>query len=515
MISSKTPKIILIFALFHALIVIYPAYFLNVWVDEASTLHTTQNGFFYALENAFSIERQAPLYFWFLSLWRDVGDSIFFARLFSIICSVLAIPAFSRLARKIAGERSAVFMTAFFSFHPYLIWASLEVRLYSFVILISILILDLFFDLFLQSEKSEKIESHRRKEILFVAASAVALYTNYYLGFLLVGCFAALLVLRKWRAAKKYLFLMFAVGLIFLPLFLAMMSQLASNASAFQIEKNVADGLRLFWNYFLSFVLPTEIFPVSTTESTTISVVRLWIVRLLILAAIFLLIKKRKLFDEKILAFASVCAVIVAFLLAAYFALGPIYVAIRHAAIVFAPVLFFILAVATAILADDKTEKKSSAKNFVLVLPAVLLVPFFIYSIYSLYPTFSKRGDWAQVASFIEANEKPSQPIIIFPNYDALALPVYYKGANRILPDENFVVWDFEAEPGSELSAKRQTDFVISEIPAEANEIWLLTDESCEISEQCRPLENFVEANYTTIETKYFYLEKVRLLRKK
>ena len=107
------------------------------------------------------------------------------------------------------------------------------------------------------------------------------------------------------------------------------------------------------------------------------------------------------------------------------------------------------------------------------------------------------------------------QPIIIFPNYDALALPVYYKGANKILPDEKFVTWDFEAEPGSELSAKRQTDFVISEIPPQANEIWLLTDESCEISEQCRPLENFVEANYTVIETKYFYLEKLRLLRKK
>lgn len=502
----------MIFALIHALIVIFPAYHLNIWADEASTLHTTQNGFIFALQNAFSIERQAPLYFWFLSLWRDISDSVFFARLFSIICSAVAILVFSRLARKISDEKAAVFMTAFFAFHPYLFWASLEVRLYSFVILVSVLILDLFFDLFLQGEKQE---NQRRKEILFVVASTVALYTNYYLGFLLVGCFIALLVLRKWRAAKKYLYLMFAVGLLFLPLFLAMMSQLANNASGFRVEKSFGEGLRLFWNYFLSFVLPTEIFPASTTESTTISVVRLWIVRLTILAAVVLLIKKRKIFDEKILAFGTISAVIVGFMLVAYFALGPIYVAIRHAAILFAPVLFFAFTTAKAILPEQNGETKSSVKKLIPVFLGVLLVPFFIYSILSLYPGFSKRGDWAKVASFIEANEKPNQPIIIFPNYDALSLPVYYKGANKILPDENFVAWDFEAAPGSELSIKRQTDFVISEIPLDANEIWLLTDESCDVSEQCRPLENFVEANYTTIETKFFYLEKVRLLRKK
>jgi hypothetical protein len=308
---------------------------------------------------------------------------------------------------------------------------------------------------------------------------------------------------------------MFVVGLLFLPLFLAMMSQLANNASGFRVEKSFGEGLRLFWNYFLSFALPTEIFPTSTTESSTISFIRLWIVRLAILTAIFLLIKKRKIFDEKIVAFGTICAVIVSFLLVAYFALGPIYVAIRHAAILFVPVLLFVFTAVKAILPMPQTEKKSFAGNFVLIILGVLLVPFFVYSIFSLYPNFSKRGDWAKVADYIEANEKPNQPIVIFPNYDALSLPVYYKGANKILPDENFVVWDFEGEPGSELSAKRQTDFVISEIPPEAVEIWLLTDESCEIGEQCRPLENFVEANYTVIETKRFYLEKVRLLRKK
>ena len=55
-------------------------------------------------------------------------------------------------------------------------------------------------------------------------------------------------------------------------------------------------------------------------------------------------------------------------------------------------------------------------------------------------------------------------------------------------------------------------------IPPDAPEIWLATEESCyseKTKAACRPLENFVEANYTVVEAKEFYEEKVYLLRKK
>ncbi|HVE58650.1 MAG TPA: hypothetical protein VNB22_17590, partial [Pyrinomonadaceae bacterium] len=68
---------------------------------------------------------------------------------------------------------------------------------------------------------------------------------------------------------------------------------------------------------------------------------------------------------------------------------------------------------------------------------------------------------------------------------------------------------------GSADSWRRQTAFIISEIPLDAKEIWLLTNEKCAVKDACAPLENFVAANYTIIEEKDFYKEKVRLLRKK
>jgi hypothetical protein len=127
----------------------------------------------------------------------------------------------------------------------------------------------------------------------------------------------------------------------------------------------------------------------------------------------------------------------------------------------------------------------------------------------------AKRGDWARVAAFLEEREKPGQPVVVFTTFDALALPYHYKGVNRILPDERFFDWELEGPPGSASAWRRQTEFVISEIPPEAREVWLLTNEKCGSGSECGPLENFVRANYTIVEEKDFYKEKVRLLRRK
>src|SRR5215213_6298783 len=73
----------------HLAVTLPLAYFLNVWMDEASTLYTTQNGFFQTFQNVFADEKQAPLYFLLLSLWRELNGSIFFARALSIVFSCL------------------------------------------------------------------------------------------------------------------------------------------------------------------------------------------------------------------------------------------------------------------------------------------------------------------------------------------------------------------------------------------------------------------------------------------
>ncbi len=503
--SKENRKHLLVLIGLHLAIVLPMAYWLNIWVDEGSTLYTTERGISFALQNTLADEKQAPLYFWLLSLWREINHSIFFARLFSVVCSIAAIKLFADLARRLFNGKAAILMTAFFALHPYLIWTSLEIRVYSSVVLLSIWLLKLFYEGYFKGE-------NKTKQIYFVLFSVAALYTNYYLGFLLVGNFFALLMVKKWSAAKTYFLQMFIVGAAFAPLLWAIKSQFAANTREFQLEKSVVEGLQILWNFFLSFTLPTEILP--PEDATIISIVRLWLMRLAILTGVVLFFKNRRKLSENLLAFGVISATISGFLLIAYFLLGAGLVEIRHASVLFAPIILFVGLFLRNLL-PEKTESDEKRNKIVKFSSAILLTIFFVYSIYTLYPNLTKRGDWEKVGAFIEANEKPNQPIIVFTAFDAPTLPYHYHGVNRILPDEKFFDWGFEAEIGSADSWRRQTEFIISEIPADAAEIWLLTNEKCRAGQACEPLENFVQANYTVIQEVKFYKEKVRLLRRK
>lgn len=488
----------LILILVHLIITIPLAYILNIWVDEASTLYNTEHGFIHTFQNVFHTEKQAPLYFLLLSLWRDIDASVFFSRLFSIICSCLAIKVFYDLVRNFFAERERLLLTAFFALHPFLIWISLEIRLYSIIVLLSCLLLKFFAEGYLENQK--------KGQIFYIVIAIIALYTNYYLGFLLVGGFLGLLILRRGKEAKTYFWQMLIVGAAILPLLWAIKMQLAVNTSGHKEVTHFIDGVKTLWGHFLVFVFPTELLP--GEDQTTISVIRVWLIRLSILAVILLLIKNKfRDLDDKVWLFGTFSAVIFGFMMFAFSILGGEYIALRHAAVIFVPLILFIAAIFTNVL---------PVRSWAVL--AIIFTLLFPYSIYKLYPTFAKRGDWKNIAQFIQANEKPDQVIITSQAYDAISLPYHYKGINKVLPDERFFEWNVEDTLKSENAFKKQTAFILSEIPPETKEIWLLTRDTCHLPEtapSCRPLENFVQENYTIEIEKDFYLEKLRLLRKK
>lgn len=492
-----------ILIILHLIITVPLAYTLNIWVDEASTLYNTEQGFIHTFQNVFHTEKQAPLYFLLLSLWRDIDGSFFFARLFSIICSCLAIKFFYDLAQNYFNAKQAILISAFFAFHPYLIWASLEIRLYSMVILLSVLLLKFFSEGYLNRKNTE---SQRKEQIIFIIWAVISIYTNYYLGFFLAGGFISLLILQRWKEAKVYCLQMFIVSLAILPLMWAIKIQLAENTEGHQQISGFIAGLKVLWGHFLSFVVPTELF--TPEYQTTISFFRVWVARLGILAIILLLIKnKLRDLDEKVLFFGAFSAAIFAFLFFAFSILGGEYISVRHAAVLFVPLILLVAGVFANLLPSK-----------VWIGLAIMFALLFPYSIYSLFPTLAKRGDWFRIAKFIESNEKPNQPIVTSQVYDAISIPFHYNGINQILPDERFFEWDLEDSIKSENAFTKQTEFIISKIPPDAEYIWLTTRDTChkkETAPSCRPLENFVEKNYTIEIEKDFYLEKLRLLRKK
>lgn len=509
------PGYFYVLPLLHLAIVLPLAYYLNIWADEGSTLYTTQNGIIQTLQNTLADEKQAPLYFLLMSLWREINSSIFFARLFSIVISLFSIGVFYDLVKMVWNEKIAVFAAFFFAIHPYLIFASLEIRVYSLIILLTLLLTKLFFIGHLERRKTE-VERRQfitKKHILFILTAIISLYTNYYLGFILVAFVVVLLVLKRWKDAGKYCLQMIIVGVAIIPLLWAIKMQFAVNTGGYFPEINLLEGVRLLWHHFLTFALPTELFP--PEDQTFISLIRVWIVRIIgLLSTVFLLVRKR-IFKGRVLIFGTISAVIFAFLYIAFLLLSVKYIQIRHASVLFPPICLFLVAVLAEVLPINRKETDKKYKLIIVCGLAVLLMSFYAYGIFSIYPNFTKRGDWQRVSEFIEKNEKVDQPIIIFSNYEAINLPYYYQGKNKILPDRNFFKWNYEAEFGSEKMWEKQIEYVISTIPENANEIWLLTEHGCQLTKGCLPLENFVKENYTIIVQKDFYKERVRLLRKK
>lgn len=494
---QRTNALIVLFVL----MVLPLAYFLNIWSDEASTLYSTQNGLSDALRHAANNEKQAPLYFWFLSVWRMLSGSIFFARLFSVLCAAAAIRVFASVSSRLFEARPAMLAAAFFAFNPFLIWASLEIRVYALVILISVVLIRLFIETFWDEALND-----RRTRIAFFVVSLIALYTNYYLAFVLAGLFAALVISRKWKAAANYLMAAVPAFVLFAPWLLEVRAQLAANTAGYQEARSLIDALQKLWRHALTFMLPAGVFP--DGDGSAVLMARLWIVRIALLAvAVGIVLRRGRMTALTVVLFAAVSTIFLC-LLGSYFLLGPVYVELRHAAVLFVPLVLLAVSVLT-----DLFEKP--APQWLLLPAALVVLMSFAYSVSILYPGMTKRGDWARVGEFIEQHESAGQPVVVFTTFDALALPYHYHGRNQVLPDQRFFDFEQEAQFGSVDSLRKQTDFVISQIPPDSEEIWLAVNEKCTTTNACIPLQNFVAANYTIEIEQDFYLEKVFLLRKK
>lgn len=492
----------------HALIALPLAFYLNIWKDEASTLFTTGSGFFDAVANAAANERQAPLYFILMSLWRLADDSIFFARLFSVICSLAAIWFFYDAARRfVENEAAARYLTALFAVHPFLVWASVEIRVYALVILLTILLLKFFESGYLNFGGAADEKSVRRARLFYLLTAILALYTNYYLGFMLAGGFVALLVARRFEAARDYFLRMALAGVVFLPMLWAFKRQLETNAGVEIGETPFGEGLLILANQMLLFVFPAH-FAFDAAPSP-LSIARICFLAAALASLVFFALKNKfRTVSRRTATVGAIVLVVSAFLFSTYFLLGTRYMVTRHFSVLFVPLVLFLGAIALDVLPRK-----------ILIIVAVLFALLFPYTgIYKQFPDFAKHGDWRHIAEFIRENEKPGQPIVVFPNFDALSLPYYYKGANAILPDEKFFAWKIQEPTMGEHAFRDEIEFVVSEIPPEAEEIWLATEEVCQNERTraaCRPLEKFVEANYTVVETRDFFQERLRLLRKK
>jgi len=466
---------------------------LNLWVDEIYSLHTTALGPFDALARGVRFERQAPLYFGLLSLWRQIDGSTFFARLFSVLCIALSLLVVVRIARRLFPELSPVWFAAAFALHPTAIWAALEIRVYALAILLGGALtwagLAAFFSR----------EPRRVSLAAFVALSVTSIYTQYYLGFIVIALGVALIATRRTGALGRFALAAAAIGALCAPIAFWLPDQ-TSGYGALADRFGPLGAVR-FWTT----VMADELVPAHRLTHLIEPASLRWLTRGALFAlcgAIVLRLGVIERLSKR--ASALAVAIVVAVVALQFTAVGCVVG--RH--LVEAPKYWSFLCL-PATLALVSAAAVTGRLDLVRVVVGLLVAANAAELFYD-YRALAKPTDMARVASFLMREEREGEPILVFPCEWALTLRHYYHGVNAIVPvphEPSLDRWD----PGDlGIDSEPQLRALLAQLHPDHGTIWLVRDD--EINRGRDILDRVIDAEFVDEETQTFYREN-RVLR--
>jgi uncharacterized membrane protein len=479
----------------HLAIVLPLAFFLNIWVDEAYSLDTTSRDLGYALQQSMGFEVQPPLYFLALTLWRQLNDSIFMARLFSIGCMVATLYAIVQIAHQFLREIKPIWVLAIIALSPYSVWAAIEIRAYSLVMLLSVLLIWFFWDGYASEQPN------RRSQWAYCLSAIVGCYTMYLLGFFLIANGAVLLFQRRWRMLSNYALQATCVGLTCVPLLNVILNRGSEVKAKPTLETLKASSLEIFGR-LLKRILPDALLPSDEAKILVAVAVAiglgLWVLRYF------------KRLNDRGQALWIITSILGLIFVAILLGSGGQLMSPRHLTILFIPLM----------LAGFSTfaTLKPALRKKALVGVTIGLIALNTTALYHTYRPLAKVGDYIRVANYINTQEKPGEPILVFNAEAALPLAHHYKGPNPLVPlpkAEEFKVFnirDFVFQDA------QQVDRVMQQGNLNPDRVWLVKAHSCAyagVDYNCKGLEDFVEQRYQVESFKEFQGATVRLLTRK
>lgn len=397
------------------------AIILNIRQDEAYTLDTTSRSLVYAFNQALHFELQAPLYFVLVSMWRFFSDSIFWARLFSILAIFVALLIFDKILRGRITQR--FFPLLFFAIHPLSIWAAMEIRVYAF----SVLTVGayLYFLVCHYKDNTEK----RRNRLMHIGLIIAGLFSFYYFGFILAGVFAYLLFFNR-KLLKPYILDLIIPALLLIPMIGLIFLQISGHTDLathiqFTIQNLLKYWLVDFYDYFLMPVYlkgPNPLFNISF--------------RFILLAFLsyFMLEKRETLFSFFKSIWLWVTLVFIAFFTIIKFTLGPVYAVHPHAILGLIPFLMVLVTLS----GSGKNPKLANMLFLILAFVATT-------SLFSVYKPLYKEYDIKGLAKYLESMPA-DQPAFVYTNETCMALSYYIEEDRQLfsLPEKiEFEKYDF------------------------------------------------------------------------
>lgn len=458
---------------------------LNIWQDEAYSLSTTGGGITHALHQALHFEAQAPLYFVVLALWRTLGESVFEARCLSIAMSVVTLYVTWLFARRYIGGIHPALVVGAVAVNPFVVWAALEIRLYAAAVMLSALLVYLFFRGFVDDRPNTA------SRFAYAAVTIAAVYTQYYLGALLVAGAVALLVLRRWTVFGNYSAAATFAAIAMLPIAAIVPRQLASYGA-------LAAAVPLP-GYAIAIAILDFLFPHGWIGTWAHEPLGNAVYASLAAVPVSLTLGFMRRLDDVSRALLAIVGTLCATFFAVI-ALGHQHVIIpRHTAVLLIPTLL----AAFALLARVSAERRRLAIcAFIAVYGA-----FAALTLWSAHHAMAKPGDWRRVAAFVTEHATPAEPVVIFDAEAELPFRYYFRGPNPIRPIPRTISLDRFDQQDFVLRSEADVASTLGRAAVGRSRAWLVRNDACDTRARfygCAFLDGYVARNFRVVLTERF-----------
>jgi hypothetical protein len=375
---------------------------LNIWIDEAFTLHTTGDGLGLAWSQARSFEVQPPLYFCIVAGWRLIDESsILFARFPSICFAAAAVAVLVIAAHRFVPRVPPTVVAVAFALNPLVLWAATEMRVYALVLLIGAVLIWSFCQGFLAAA------APRWARPTYTTAAILGLYTQYYIAFFLVATGITLLALRR-TALKPFALCAAIVALAFAPFVPTVLAQL-HDSGGFVLPSTFAHGAHELANAFYQTVLPHVLLSGPAKYAGF---------GLTAILAVAIFAVGRPAFPRDVIASGITIAWLATLVVfSIVFGVTGLPSPVLSHTIVVAPASLLVM----LLLIDSITRRRALVGSITAGVYALFTVSM-LATVY--HPPLAKTGDWRRVAAVIAAGD-PATPVAVFPAEFALVLGWY------------------------------------------------------------------------------------------
>ena len=380
--------------------------------DEAYTLSTTSFSLLKVIKLSYSFEGQPPVYFVIISIWRLINNSLFFARILSLLFTLLSAFVLDKLVYLISRKIYSRWIIVLFLLNPFTVWASIEVRLYSMLILISTTTIYLFYLIY--------FHDHKKYKFFFFLVALLGIYTQYYFVFLIISLSILLLLAKGWRHFFNFCLFAIPLAILFLP-------NLSFIKDQFEMHNNTQISHTLFQTSRAIFSTPFYFFVSSGDLANGRNWA--WIMRIIfIILFVFSVYQFQRAYKNKknqdfikIIGILVPTVIILVIMLLVYGFSNLIY-DYKYMTIVF-PIYCLLYGIFNIL--------DHNLKNYIYG----FFCFFFIVVLINTYKSpYIKIVDFKSIVEFTQRTEYENEPILFHCKTIVLKFKYYYKGNNSLNP---------------------------------------------------------------------------------